>query len=446
MSGIDRKKWKNWLLPLRRQVVRAVPKWLPWTFFGVILILAYFGIADIHALAAKSSTDATLTAAELKDRIDELKWTLGLILVTAGLFTLAQGIATGFSAQSFTKQAEDDLAHIEKIEKDIRSQYPVFSMIEKLRVSAFSNLTKILTANSPVQNPDEGFNWRRRFYEKVPLIQRQELLSVEQFNPYEIAGQNDPDEVYASNLRRLALFYWSKFIYERDRGFGNFGDLECAEYLIELAGRRIGRTFYLYNDLGNIRLLVLSARMDSLQQATANEAPVEAFKTLDLAIDAFQHSIEINPDQIRAYFNLAVIEKDHHHQAAEAIKWLERGLKHTKWEHEVVPEFTCAALFNLGCYYGYLANTEKQPEIVQQCLEALKKAAEIGTMDPNDVQRELLPDISMTEPRVMLQPKHTLKPLPKPGDLLYLLQFGDNTTKQTIAELLPRLSANFRRE
>jgi tetratricopeptide (TPR) repeat protein len=242
------------------------------------------------------------------------------------------------------------------------------------------------------------------------------------------------------------LFYWSKFIYEKDRGFGNFGDLECAEYLIELAGRRIGRTFYLYNDLGNVRLLVLSARMDSLRQATANQAPVEAFKTLDLAIDAFEHSIEINPDQIRAYFNLAVIEKDHRHQTAEAIKWLERGLKHSKWEHEVVPEFTCATLFNLGCYCGFLAETEKRPEIVSKCLEALRKAAEIGKMDPNDVQRELLPDISMMEPRAMLQSRLTPRPLPEHGDLFYLSQFGDDATKQIIAELLPKLSANFRPE
>jgi hypothetical protein len=88
-----------------------------------------------------------------------------------------------------------------------------------------------------------------------------------------------------------------------------------------------------------------------------------------------------------------------------------------------------------------LAQTDQRPEIEKKCLEALRKAAEIGTMDPDDVNRE----ISMTQVETLL-PGNVLLPLSVQGDLYHLVQSGEDETKLAIKELLPRLSANFRRE
>ncbi len=78
----------------------SLPRLLPLLFIGIILVLVYLGVSDLVVLAADAKGTATLNAAELKDRIDELKWILGLIVTAAGLFTLAQGVAAGFAAQS----------------------------------------------------------------------------------------------------------------------------------------------------------------------------------------------------------------------------------------------------------------------------------------------------------------------------------------------------------
>ena len=102
MSGITR---KNWTLTPANRAVRAAAKWMPIGFICVILLLVYFGVTTLQVLAAKSPADATLTAAELKDKIDELRWVLELILAASGLFTIAQGIAAGFSAKSFSDRS-----------------------------------------------------------------------------------------------------------------------------------------------------------------------------------------------------------------------------------------------------------------------------------------------------------------------------------------------------
>ena len=247
MPGIAK---KNWTLTPANRAVRATAKWMPIGFICVIILLVYFGVTTLQVLAAKSPADATLTAAELKDKIDELRWVLELILAASGLFTIAQGIAAGFSAKSFSDQAEGMLA-------EAMSRFKVFKLIEDRRNSATAYLASLessLTSSSPLEDADEGFNWQRRFYEKMLLATREELLSAEQIFPYVVVGKADPADLYARNLRYLAQFYWAKFVYERERGLGYLEDIERAKYLLEQAMQTIGKMFYLLNDMGNIHL------------------------------------------------------------------------------------------------------------------------------------------------------------------------------------------------
>lgn len=333
----------------------SAPKWLPrlipLIFFCLIASLTGYGTKLLLAsttspteMAAakpaqsfaqsdelKKQTEDLKTQAEtLKTKEDDLKWILAFILGAAGLFAAAQAASTWFSAQSFTKQAEDGLSRMEKMERDAKTCYPLFAETEARRTQALESLKRIL--------PDEGFNWQRHFYERLPLIQRQELLSVERFLSYEVAGQNADNVEYARTLRKLAQFYFSKFIYEKGRGFGYFDDIERAEYFLELARRRIGPAFYLSNDLGNVHLESFKARMEYLTKRLPPEKiKSEAISSFLQAVRDFENSIGSQPRQLRAYYNLAVIEADHRHNEQEAVKWLEKGLQYPNWEHEPVP-------------------------------------------------------------------------------------------------------------
>jgi hypothetical protein len=116
---------------------------------------------------------APVSPDELKSKIDDFKWVLTLILSVAGLFTVVQGIAAGFSAQNFQRQAQelaqdfqekaqrilDDLTRIATETKD---RYPIFSEIEGRRKDAYKKLTENLKRTSAIGSADEGLDWRRR--------------------------------------------------------------------------------------------------------------------------------------------------------------------------------------------------------------------------------------------------------------------------------------------
>lgn len=395
---------------LRQKAWRALSAWLPWLFIGVILVLVYYGLADVRVMAADAAGTATLTAAELKDRIDELKWILGLIVTTAGLFTIAQGIAAGFNAQNFTRQAESSVAQLSKMEADfkrqadaslqqftdleasVRARFPVYTQMEEQRAAILQSLTRILEADSPV-DPDEGFYWRRGFYEKLPVQYRRELIHAEQIVPYEIEGRNEVEKTYVLKLRRLARFYWSKFIYEFARGSSSLGDLEHAEYLLDLAIRKVGPAFYLLNDRGNIHIEYFNALSRSLSAKRRESDLAELQRTLNRARQSFEDSIQARREQMRAYYDLAYIwgdlditESAKQKSLEKAIAYLREGFRHPDWEHEPVAEFTCSALYNLACYYARLASSNRFAARAWFCV--LRKAAKLGKAPVADVNND----------------------------------------------------------
>lgn len=443
----------------------SAPKWVPrlvpllficviagLTVCGSKLLLAKAVPTAEVSIVSSASAQARLESDELKSQAgdlktqsemlkakeDDLKWILGFILGAAALFAVAQAGSTWFSAHSFTKQAEDGLSRMEKMEKDAKTSYPLFAETEARRTQALESLKRIL--------PDEGFNWQRHFYERLPLIQRQELLAVERFLSYEIAGQNADNVGYARTLRKLAQFYFSKFIYEKGRGFGYFDDLERAEYFLGLALRRIGPAFYISNDLGNVHLESFKARMEYLaERLPPEQVKSEAISSFLQAVRDFEDSIGIQPRQLRAHYNLAVIEADHRHNEQQAIEWLKKGLQYPNWEHEPVVELTCAALFNCACYHARLssnksADPEQAQAQIQECIESLRKAAEIGQISPGDVEREYGFNIGFSRQGSGRQ----LITHNQQGDLFTLTQSANEETKSLLAELKPKLSTNFR--
>ena len=417
---------------------------LPGVFIAILILFVCFGLRNVYALAAEADKGALLTPGELKDRLDEIKWTLGLIVITAGLFTLAQGVAAGFSAQSFTRQAEDTLSDLKKLESDVHRRYPFFADTEERRTEAYENLTRMLAASS-VNDAEEGFDWRRFSYATRSLMERQEILAFERLVPYEIASQHESREVYSLQIQRLARFYWSKFVFEHGRGLGYFADLERAEYLLELALRKASGRVSIYNDLGNIRLESARARI-AVQDRDLYPTPqsdqnfneiTEAFKG---AIDTFEASIRIQPQQLRARYNLAVLyAEDLQNRLPDAIEELEKGVRWTNWETRPVPAFTCTAWFNLGCYYGRLAKENPKLTLANKCIAALEDAANIGLLAPEDVNKEFFSVRAYHQ----CQPGTVTDLIPNTpdGDLYYLARHGSEKTKAELARLRPLLSA-----
>lgn len=362
----------------------------------------------------------TVTPEELKDRIDDFKWVLTLILGVAGLFTVVQGVAASFSAQNFQKQADGIFANLEKLAAETKARYPIFSDTEDRRTLAYEKLTQDLKKTSAIGSADEGLDWRRQFYESMEVADRQEILSFERFVGYEYASQSEPRETFAAQLRRLAHFYWSKYICEQNYGLGSAADLERAEYLLILAMRKIGEQFYLYNDLGNVRLEVLKARKRMLGSNPSSDAVREMIASAKAIKKDFDESRQLNREQIRAYYNLAWIDAEFLNNLDGAIVWLKQGVQFPNWETRPVSDFKCRAFFNLACFLGRKAKESSSSAPSQEMLAALYQAASIGATSAKDVEQEYGPE----------------------GDFNYLMAHGDATTQNVLISLKPQLSAH----
>lgn len=391
---------------------------------------------------------------KLEEKLNDLRWILTLILAAAGLFTVVQGIAAGFSAQNFQKQAEDAIKRLEKeaeralgdlkrqsdeavgnfkkdseaaskealkevnetfqgalkhldqeakaridrleeLEEQVVTHYPLF---EKDRAHAFSSLRDRIAKFSLVKNSADGFDQRRRFYERIDLGERQEILAVDRALAYEIAGQNDPPEVFAEQARQLAQFYWSKFIYEKSLGYGSLNDLERAEHLLEIGRSKAtkDKQFRFLNVQGNVRLerhkAKLAGKFPAGQTAADDPDLVEARK-------AFEASIEQHPEQIRGYHNLAVIYTYYNYatddatvtaQLRRAVRVLEQGLTHQNWETQPVPELRCGTLYNLACVHARLAvlDVGARRQECEAVVLRLNEAAELGFVPQEDVEAD----------------------------------------------------------
>jgi hypothetical protein len=373
--------------------------------------------ASASTSAAKS--DTAVTYEELKDRIDDFKWVLTLILGVAGLFTVVQGVAASFSAQNFQKQADGIFANLEKLAAETKARYPIFSDTEDRRKLAYEKLTQDLKKTSAIGSADEGLDWRRQFYEKMEVADRQEILSFERFVGFEFASQSEPRETFAAQLRRLAHFYWSKYICEQNYGLGSLADLERAEYLLILAMRKIGEQFYLHNDLGNVRLEVLKARKKMLEPSPSPSKAQELVASAMAIKKDFEQSFRLNREQIRAYYNLAWIDAEFLGDLDASITWLRQGVQFPNWETRPVADFKCRAYFNLACFLGRKAKLASSLQASQEVLNILHQAAGIGKIAAKDVEKEYGPD----------------------GDFHYLMANGDAATQQILISLKQKLSA-----
>lgn len=383
------------------QALRLLPRYIPVVFILFVVSVTLYGLLSVRSLVVHAQGGSqALTAEDLKARVDDLKWALGLIVTAAGLFAIAQGAAAWFSSQTFNRQAGDALSRISEIQTDVELRFPVFSDYEKLRNEAYRELEQNLLGASDSDRA-EGYDWREDLYERMELPNRQKLLSVERFIGIEFLRRPNDDLSYTQNLQRLAYFYTSKFNFEWGQKFGYLGDLERADYYLNLAYERSNNPFYL-NDLGLLNLqwyaTVYSSQRDRfLQQA-------EKF---------FKRSLGDNPKQQRAYYNLGVLEGMRKDLVA-AISYTEKAAQHEIWEETVIEARTGDIYYNLASFYARLAVAQGpitvHSNFVRKSLDVLKRTAQIGlvkkaTVD-NDYYKEngdFYPLLKSGEPSIIAE-------------------------------------------
>jgi len=247
----------------------------------------------------------------------------------------------------------------------------------------------------------------------MELPKRQKLLSVERFIGIEFLRRPDDDLAYTQNLQRLAHFYISKFKFEKGQNFGYLGDLERADYYLNLAYARSNNPFYVLNDLGLLNLEWYANLYSSCRDRYLHQA--ERF---------FKQSCTNNPKQQRAYYNLGVLESRRNDLNA-AISYTEEAARQEIWEETAIEARTGDIYYNLACYYARLAVLQgavtSGSNFVKNCIEALRKPAQIGLV------RKVVVDFDYDD---------------KNGDFYPLLHSGDAVVADELNSLRQRLPQN----
>src|SRR5260370_41656104 len=175
-------------MPLKNRYASGSPIVLvPWIFIIVVSILAYYAIKRIDkqtfkdvnensqeyissagfkqcldtlpddkpltVVAVKSCLQSAKSTSQVfdeavKPRIDELKWLLTIIATIGGFFAIAQGAAAWFSAQVYTKQADEGLKAISTAQDAIKARYPLFDHVEAIRKDVIAALNNVFTSSS----------------------------------------------------------------------------------------------------------------------------------------------------------------------------------------------------------------------------------------------------------------------------------------------------------
>ncbi len=330
---------------------------------------------SITADQMKSCLQASKTTAQvfdesLKPRIEELKWLLTIIATIGGFFAIAQGAASWFSAQIYTRQAEEGLKAITAAQEAIKAKYPLFEHVESIRKEAIAALNNVFTAASKA--PDswagntEALDWEDNLFRILGVEARQKLLSVESFTSIDLDPAFSADE-HADILRKFSLFYRAKYLYEDSVTEGSFDDLERAEAYLILASQK-KPDFTIKNDLGSLYGTIFSSIK---RKRPEDRADAEDY--LSKSETAFRQSLRIEPDQQRAHYSLGVISGRHRKQYREAVAELEQALQRDVWQRERSDYMLTIMYYNMACY---------QSRLLQ---EALKGAAPVSVSQAQPV-------------------------------------------------------------
>ncbi len=314
---------------------------------------------------------------ELERRAGWLQWNLTLILTAAALFTIAQGAFAYFNAQGFVKQADEAVKRIEELAKEVQGRYPMFTTAEQARKSAFDALERSFGF--------QNWNWRVNPYIEMQLMQRQQLLSVENFVGLEFVQWSTD---YVKHLRGMGNFYGYKYAAE---GRSIPADFDRALYYLQLAAERTNRLFSVLNDIGVLY--------------------IQCSKDLPRARQFLEESYTKNPHQQRAQYNLATIEHEESN-FVRSIELLRDALTQPLWETEAISAMESNLRYNLACSLCKKAASAVQPgeqhSLLKECLKELESSANLS-----DISHAFIKDTKSAD-----------------DDLGFLVSFADADTQE----------------
>lgn len=367
-----------------------------------------------------------------------LEWVIGI----AGFFTIAQAVAAGFAAQSFTGQAERDIEELDNFKKD----YGVIAVAGQAQMRAFDTLKELFIDGSW---PD----WRTKLYSTMDQVKRQSVLSADRYLGFDLLLEGRGREISAdisgqqrSTLRGLANFYASKFEHEKKLRSAQWQDLERAHHLLQSWINSHPSDFAVHNDLGmvfcNCANYCREIKDHDREKSFRRCARVE-----------FDTSLFLKPDQQRAYFNLSFVASDmdkpvdwpasgptapFEEGLKLAVEMLRRGLQHRFWEIKAnVPmetefHYNLACLLALQCYCAVCQSPPATPK------------GEISSSTAKDVFTEL--DRVAASDRGTILKRYVDSDYKDGGDLWLLNSRLDSAGQLRLAHLQDALSANAPKE
>ncbi len=349
----------------RQPFVALLSRIWPLLFVAFAVAASLYGLQAVNGVAGEpaqskqgQSKQSQPNPDQLRVRLDEIRWSLQIVVVAAGLFAAAQAGFSYLNAQAFTKQAEDAVKRIETLREELERRFPNFMDAERMEREASKTLDEL----------GKVADWRGS-YESLHLRRRQRLLTVDSYVAMDMRSGVQDAGAYGQSLYRMALLYGSKYKYNRSLGGGSIGDVERAEYYLKLASDYLGETYYLSNEIGLLYLEFYDPREDKTRETNYREAE-----------RLFKESLQKKKDQQRAHYNLGVLAGKRREWQKAADHYAD-ALKFHNWEETQRPEMECNLVYNAACVSARL-------DRAGDVLRYLTKAAEFGYVDVGTVTRD----------------------------------------------------------
>lgn len=149
---------------LRRPPVAVLARIWPLLFVAFAVAASLHGLQAVGGIAGAPGQPNP----EQLRALEEIRWTLQVVVIAAGLFAGAQAGFSYLNAQAFTKQAEDAVKRIETLREELESRFPKFMEAEGMEREAGKTLDEL----------GKVADWRGS-YESLDLRRRQRLLTVD---------------------------------------------------------------------------------------------------------------------------------------------------------------------------------------------------------------------------------------------------------------------------
>lgn len=319
------------------------------SFALLVLVGAQWWENRLHLHLGEQQASTSLELDAYRDQADMLQRLASLLIGLSSLYAVVLGVTSYVTAQQFVERSKESADRLQRKEDDFEKHYPLLAGFSESVTRIVAELTRLLPHSDD----------RAESLARMSPEQRQHIVyyesSVAYFEFLDVRPlRKEISEIY----RSLGKFYGAHGASMR-KEIDHLRDAEDTAAIVARMRDDNRRSFY------RARLYLEKALQVNPENFSAlNDLGYLLHRDLEMPAEAeklYDRSLDVQPRQQRARYNLAVMymdraEKDRDradYQRAERL--LSEALRESNWQMDPVRERVADIRYNRACCWSRLA-------------------------------------------------------------------------------------------